>query len=293
VEAAGVEPASENDSERTSTRVSSPFDLVAVVDGWRPTIATIRQFLALGVPAPLESQSDWRGVPQLQTEAQDTVVTWFLIRQREQQARQQCCRSQLQFCPFLRGHGRHDARSGPHHPRRNRYAPSCHRTAPLPMQPHVGRNRGPTMGPGAAAVKTRMCGVIRSLGIPSGRVSIGRCRRRRRPASTRSRSPPLRYGSHGRSEYRAAVRRSAGVAEDGDRPPSEEIVGAAPLLSRARPRTTRRPAAPGGRGRGRCDPARRRGRRGSSARGRSAPPSGRAGPRDRCRGRRCRTVPSR
>jgi hypothetical protein len=41
------------------------------------------------------------------------------IRQREQQR----YRSQLQVCPFLRGHGRHDARSEHQHPRRNRYAP--------------------------------------------------------------------------------------------------------------------------------------------------------------------------
>src|SRR5690606_16273357 len=42
-----------------------------------------------------------------------------LIRQREQQR----YRSQLQVCPFLRGHGRHDAQFELLHPRRIRYAP--------------------------------------------------------------------------------------------------------------------------------------------------------------------------
>jgi hypothetical protein len=72
------------------------------------------------------SQPDWFRLRGLQAEAHVTVVVWFLLRPREQQR----CRSQLQVCPFLRGHGRHGTQLKSQHPRRNRYAPNCHRPRP-------------------------------------------------------------------------------------------------------------------------------------------------------------------
>ena len=118
VEAAGVEPASEDASTRTSTCVGRYLGLVLAGNG-RPASATSQRCLDLHLLTGQEVQPDCVGVSWLQTEAPSTVAAWF-IRPREQLRRY---RSQLQGCPFLRGLGRHDARSEHRQLRRNRYAP--------------------------------------------------------------------------------------------------------------------------------------------------------------------------
>src|SRR5690606_30284219 len=117
VEAAGVEPASENASERTSTHVGTPFEVS------RPPAAA----------ALLAGRAEQVSTSMRQRVRRSSLIVSVLlgyrrklrepslpdIRQREQQR----YRSQLQICPFLRGHGRHDAQSEHQHPRRIRYAP--------------------------------------------------------------------------------------------------------------------------------------------------------------------------
>ena len=83
------------------------------------------------------------------------------IRPREQRR----CRSQLQGCPFLRGHGRHDAQLGRRRPRRNRFAPLSENA------PRVAARR-PTMGPvgeGVKVVAALTLGVERVPGITKWR----------------------------------------------------------------------------------------------------------------------------
>ncbi len=117
VEAAGVEPASENASERTSTRVGTLFEVS-------------RLPAAAGLQA---QQADEVSTSICQRVRRSSLIVAVLrgyrrklrepslpkFRRREQQR----YRSQLQVCPFLRGHGRHDAQSEHRHPRRIRYAP--------------------------------------------------------------------------------------------------------------------------------------------------------------------------
>jgi hypothetical protein len=119
VEAAGVEPASENASRRASTRVGTPFEVSR-----SPAAADLRAQQANGILASV----CWRvGRPSLIVSVScgyrrklQAPSLPDVIRQREQQ---RCYRSQLHDCPFLRGQGRHDARPERQHPRRNRYAP--------------------------------------------------------------------------------------------------------------------------------------------------------------------------
>lgn len=83
-------------------------------------------------------------VLELQAEAQgrrDRVTT---------QPGQQRYRSQLQVCPFLRGHGLHDTQLEHRHPRRNRIAPLSKNTAKasLTMVSPVAPVKRPVARPG-------------------------------------------------------------------------------------------------------------------------------------------------
>ena len=77
MEAAGVEPASEDGSGRASTRVGSPFGGLALAGGGRPASATSQRCLDLRVLAGQEVQPGCVGALRLQAEAAGTVVTWF------------------------------------------------------------------------------------------------------------------------------------------------------------------------------------------------------------------------
>ena len=119
VEAVGVEPTSEDASERTSTRVGTLFEVSSspAVTG---LCAQQADFVSTSVRQRVRRSSLIVSVHRgYRRKLQELSLPGF-IRQREQR---RCYRSQLQVCPFLRGHGRHDARSERHHPRRNRYAP--------------------------------------------------------------------------------------------------------------------------------------------------------------------------
>lgn len=119
VEAAGVEPASEDASERTSTRVGTLFEVSSspAVTG---LCAQQADFVSTSMRQRVRRSSLIVSVLRgYRRKLRELSLPGF-IRQREQR---RCYRSQLQVCPFLRGHGRHDARSERHHPRRNRYAP--------------------------------------------------------------------------------------------------------------------------------------------------------------------------
>jgi len=76
VEAAGVEPASEDGSGRASTRVGTPFRGLALAGGGRPASATSQRNLDLRVLAGQEVQPGCVGALRLQAEAAGTVVTW-------------------------------------------------------------------------------------------------------------------------------------------------------------------------------------------------------------------------
>lgn len=141
VEAAGVEPASEDASERTSTRVGTLFRVSS-----SPAAAGLRaqraDFVSTSMRQRVRRSSLIVSVlPSYRRKPREPSLP--LIRQREQQR----YRSQLQVCPFLRGHGRHDARFELRHPRRIRYAP-------------LSKNLR-SVGPRRCAVKARISQVTR------------------------------------------------------------------------------------------------------------------------------------
>src|SRR4051794_15832619 len=76
VEAAGVEPASEDGSGRASTRVGTPFEGLALAGDGRPASATSQLCLDLHLLAGQEVQPDCVGALRLQAEAAGTVATW-------------------------------------------------------------------------------------------------------------------------------------------------------------------------------------------------------------------------
>ena len=77
VEAAGVEPASEDASTRTSTRVGTLFEVSNSPAAAGLRARQVSAFLGLHLLADQEAQSDCVGTSWLQTEAASTVVTWF------------------------------------------------------------------------------------------------------------------------------------------------------------------------------------------------------------------------